>query len=78
MAGLKPIKPGKAIGPDDVAAELWKSRHWNSAEWLTALINKAVKEKETPVDWQRNTTIPIWKRKGNPTGCANYRLIRLL
>ncbi|EYB86393.1 hypothetical protein Y032_0279g1182 [Ancylostoma ceylanicum] len=31
MAALKRMKPGKATGPDDVAAELWKSRHWNSA-----------------------------------------------
>ncbi|EYC40245.1 hypothetical protein Y032_0623g776 [Ancylostoma ceylanicum] len=72
------MEPGKAAGPDDVAAELWKSRHWNSAEWFTAFFNKVVKEKMTPVDWQRSTTIPIWKRKGNPADCANYRPIRLL
>ncbi|EYB87852.1 hypothetical protein Y032_0256g368 [Ancylostoma ceylanicum] len=78
MAALKRMKPGKATGPDDVAAELWKSRHWNSAEWLTAFFNKVVEEKKTPVDWQRSTTIPIWKRKGNPADCANYRPIRLL
>ncbi|EYC21748.1 hypothetical protein Y032_0018g3509 [Ancylostoma ceylanicum] len=66
MAALKGMKPGKATGPDDVAAELWKSRHWNSAEWLTAFFNKVIGDKKTPVDWQRSTTIPIWKRKGNP------------
>ncbi|EYC40925.1 hypothetical protein Y032_0589g370 [Ancylostoma ceylanicum] len=27
MAALKRMKPGKATGPDDVAAELWKSGH---------------------------------------------------
>ncbi|EYB89153.1 hypothetical protein Y032_0235g3182 [Ancylostoma ceylanicum] len=78
MAALKRMKPGKATGPDDVAAELWKSRHWNSAEWLTALFNQLITEKKTPVDWQMSTTIPIWKRKGNPEDCANYRPIRLL
>ncbi|EYC32640.1 hypothetical protein Y032_0002g1011 [Ancylostoma ceylanicum] len=72
------MKPGKATGPDDVAAELWKSRHWNSAQWLTAFFNEIVEEKKTRVDWQRSTTIPIWKRKDNPADCANYRPIRLL
>ncbi|EYB97211.1 hypothetical protein Y032_0142g2301 [Ancylostoma ceylanicum] len=72
------MKPGKATSADDVAAELWKSRHWNLAKWLTAFLNKVVGEKKTPVDWQRSITIPIWKRKGNPADCANYRPIRLL
>ncbi|EYC39142.1 hypothetical protein Y032_0673g1395 [Ancylostoma ceylanicum] len=70
------MKPGEATGSDDVAAELWKSRHWNSAEWLTAFFNKVVEE--TPMNWQRSTTIPIWNRKYNPVGCANYRPIRLM
>ncbi|EYC31611.1 hypothetical protein Y032_0004g2248 [Ancylostoma ceylanicum] len=78
MAAVKRMKPGKALDPDDVAAELWKSRHWNSTEWLTAFFNTVVEEKKTPVDWQSSTTIPIWKRKGNPADCANYRPIRLL
>ncbi|EYB91385.1 hypothetical protein Y032_0206g1963 [Ancylostoma ceylanicum] len=32
MAALKRMKPGEAMGPGDVAAELWNSRHWNSAQ----------------------------------------------
>ncbi|EYB89509.1 hypothetical protein Y032_0231g3015 [Ancylostoma ceylanicum] len=43
-----------------------------------AFFNEVVEEKKTPVDWQRSTTIPIWKRKGNSADCANYRPIRLL
>ncbi|EYC05842.1 hypothetical protein Y032_0080g1395 [Ancylostoma ceylanicum] len=72
------MKPGKATCLDDVAAELWNSRHWNSAEWLKAFFNKVVEEKKTPVDWQRSSTTPIWKRKGNPADYENYRPIRLL
>ncbi|EYC16287.1 hypothetical protein Y032_0034g2906 [Ancylostoma ceylanicum] len=75
IAALERMKLGKATGPDDVAAELWKSRHWNSAQWLTAFFNKVIEEKKTPVDWQRSTLIPIWKRTGNPADCASYRPI---
>ncbi|EYB91800.1 hypothetical protein Y032_0202g1798 [Ancylostoma ceylanicum] len=78
MAALNRMKPGKARCPDDVAAELWMSRHWSSAQWLTAFFNKVVEEKKTPVDWKRSNAISIWKRKGNPADCANYRPIRLL
>ncbi|EYC07565.1 hypothetical protein Y032_0069g289 [Ancylostoma ceylanicum] len=66
------MRPGKATGPDDVAAELWKPRHCNSAEWLTAFFNKVIEENKTHHDWQRSTTIPIRKRKGNPGDRANY------
>ncbi|EYC17891.1 hypothetical protein Y032_0029g1942 [Ancylostoma ceylanicum] len=40
--------------------------------------NKVVEEKKTSVDWQRGTPILIWRKKGNPADCANYRPIRLL
>ncbi|EYC30942.1 hypothetical protein Y032_0004g1863 [Ancylostoma ceylanicum] len=49
MAAPKGMKPDRATGPDDVQAELRKSRHWNIAEWLTAFLNKVVEEKTTPV-----------------------------
>ncbi|VDO85383.1 unnamed protein product [Heligmosomoides polygyrus] len=31
-AALKKMRPGKATGPDDVAADLWKSKYWYPAE----------------------------------------------
>ncbi|VDP07493.1 unnamed protein product [Heligmosomoides polygyrus] len=58
-AALKNMKPGKATGPDDIAADLWKSRYWNPAEWLTKFFNQVVAEKKVPGSWQESTTIPI-------------------
>ena len=78
IEALKRMKPGKAAGPDDIATELWKARSWNPAPWLAELFNRIVEERKTPADWQQSTTVPIWKRKGNPVDCANYRPIRLL
>ncbi|WKY08003.1 hypothetical protein Q1695_007473 [Nippostrongylus brasiliensis] len=72
------MKPGKATGPDDVAAELWKSRHWDSANWLATFFNQIITERKMPTDWQSSTTIPIWKKKGSPADCLTYRPIRLL
>lgn len=75
---LKRTKKGKTAGPDDISAELWKSKCWNPAPWLAKLFNKIIEEHTTPTDWQYSTTVPIWKKKGNPAECSNYRPIRLL
>ncbi|EYC37598.1 hypothetical protein Y032_0777g2280 [Ancylostoma ceylanicum] len=45
QAALNQMKPGKAMGPDDIAVELWKSECWSSAAWLTKFFNRMVMEK---------------------------------
>ncbi|VDO88272.1 unnamed protein product [Heligmosomoides polygyrus] len=77
-AALKKMRPGKATGPDDVAADLWKSMYWNPAEWLAKFLNQIVTEKKVPECRRQSTTIPIWKKKGIPADCFNYCPIRLL
>ncbi|VDP14620.1 unnamed protein product [Heligmosomoides polygyrus] len=72
------MKPGKATGPDDLAADVWKSKLWYPAEWLAEFFNEIVKEKKVPECWHKSVTIPIWKKKGSPADCFNYRPIRLL
>ncbi|XGW01098.1 hypothetical protein V3C99_013785 [Haemonchus contortus] len=78
IAALKKMKSGKATGPDDLAADLWKSKGWNPTEWLTEFFNQVVAEKKVPERWQQSTTIPIWKKKGSPGDCTCFRPIRLL
>ncbi|VDO85129.1 unnamed protein product [Heligmosomoides polygyrus] len=77
-AALRKMKSGKATGPDDLPADLWKSKGWCPADWLTEFFNQVVAEKKAPESWQQSTTIPIWKKKGSPADCASYRPIRLL
>nr|CDJ89585.1 endonuclease-reverse transcriptase HmRTE-e01 [Haemonchus contortus] len=59
ITALKKMKSGKATGPDDVAADLWKSKGWNPAGWLTEFFNQVVAEKKVPESWQQSSTIPI-------------------
>ncbi|VDP41723.1 unnamed protein product [Heligmosomoides polygyrus] len=70
--------PGKATGPDGLPADLWKTKSWYPAVWLAKFFNQAVAEKKAPECWRQITTIPIWKKKGSPADCSNYRPIRLL
>uniref|UniRef100_A0A914WD10 Uncharacterized protein n=1 Tax=Plectus sambesii TaxID=2011161 RepID=A0A914WD10_9BILA len=63
---LRRMKNGKPTGPDDIATELWKSRSWNPATWLTMFFNKIVTEKKAPTNWSCSIMVPIWKKKGSP------------
>ena len=75
---IKQMKSGKATGPDDIASELWKAKSWDPTLWLSEFFNRVIQERRTPSDWQESTTVPIWKKKGSPAECSNYRPIRLL
>ncbi|XGW06744.1 hypothetical protein V3C99_016790, partial [Haemonchus contortus] len=46
ITALTKMKSGKATGPDDLAADLWKSKDWNPAGWLTEFFNQVVAEKK--------------------------------
>ncbi|VDO77234.1 unnamed protein product [Heligmosomoides polygyrus] len=56
---LRKMKSGKATGPDDLSADLWKSKGWCPADWLTEFFNQVVAEKKVPKSWQQST---IWKK----------------
>ncbi|VDP26175.1 unnamed protein product [Heligmosomoides polygyrus] len=77
-AALKKMKPCKATEPDDLEADVWKSKLWHPAEWLAGFFNQVVKEKKVPECRHNSTTIPIWKKKGSPADCSNYCPTRLL
>ncbi|VDP26983.1 unnamed protein product [Heligmosomoides polygyrus] len=47
-AALKKMKPGKATGADDLAADLWKAKSWYPAEGLTMFFNQVVAKKKVP------------------------------
>ncbi|KAI8556243.1 hypothetical protein RHMOL_Rhmol05G0237300 [Rhododendron molle] len=70
---LKRMKPGKALGPDGISIEVWKSLGDLGATWLTKLFNKIIMTRKMPNEWRRSTLVPIYKNKGNIQSCNNYR-----
>jgi hypothetical protein len=75
---INKMKNGKATGPDDIPAEIWKLMGQNGVNILTDLFNGIVGEGKVPDVWLRSVTVPIWKGKGDVAECTNYRPIRLL
>lgn len=74
------MKNAKAPGPDDLPADLWKLKELRgtATAWLTDFFNAVVETGRAPADWSTSITVPIFKNKGDPATCSNYRPIRLL
>ena len=75
---LKRMSNGKAVGPDNIPIEVWKSLGDRGIGWLTKLFNEIMRTKKMPDEWRRSTLIPIYKNKGDIQDCANYRGIKLM
>ncbi|KAH1202990.1 RNA-directed DNA polymerase from mobile element jockey [Glycine max] len=69
---------GKAVRPDNIPIEVWKTLGDRGLEWLTKLFNEIMRSKRMPEEWRRSTLVPIYKNKGDIQNCANYRGIKLL
>ncbi|KAH1211080.1 LINE-1 retrotransposable element ORF2 protein [Glycine max] len=75
---LTRISNGKAVGPDNIPIEVWKTLGDRGLEWLTKLFNEIMRSKRMPEEWRRSTLVPIYKNKGDIQNCANYRGIKLM
>lgn len=71
MEAVKQLKWNKAVGVDEMQADLIKAGKVFLAEPLTALLNK-VFQSGYPKCWTVGLITPIFK-KGNPFDCGNYR-----
>ncbi|KAH1250174.1 LINE-1 retrotransposable element ORF2 protein [Glycine max] len=75
---LKRMSNGKAVGPDNIPIEVWKTLGDRGLGWLTELFNEIMRSKRMPEEWRRSTLVPIYKNKGDIQNCANYRGIKLM
>ena len=75
---LRKMKSGKAVGPDSIPVEVWKSLGEDGVAWLTDFFNVIFKTAKMPQEWRYSTIIPLYKNKGDAQNCNNYRGIKLL
>jgi hypothetical protein len=71
LEAIKKLKRNKAVGVDDMQADLIISGKIFLAEPLTALFDK-VFHSNYPKAWTVGLITPIFK-KGDPLECCNYR-----
>ena len=72
------MKNGKARGPDEIPAEVWKSLGEKGIDLLWDLMQKIYQEEKLPNEWRDSVIVPIYKEKGDIQDCGNYRGIKLM
>ncbi|VDP71407.1 unnamed protein product [Schistosoma curassoni] len=75
--GIRRMKSGKEVGPDNIPTEALKSDKEATASMLYTLFRKIWEEEHVPTDWRERHFIKIPKRR-DPSKCENYRGITLL
>jgi hypothetical protein len=61
---LKRMKGGKAMGPDGIPIEVWRTLGDVAIVWLTKLFNIIFHSNKMPDEWRRSILVPIFKNKG--------------
>jgi hypothetical protein len=76
---VRKMRSGKAVGPDDIPAEYFKTLVINTSAvgTLTDFINCCWERKTVPSDWH-DTFVSAIHKKGPTDECSNYRPISLL
>jgi hypothetical protein len=75
---LKRMKGGKAMGPDGIFIEVWRSLGDVAIVCLTKLFNLIFLSNKMPDEWRWSILVPIFKNKGNVQSCTNYQGIKLM
>jgi hypothetical protein len=71
------MKGGKALDPDGVPIEVWRSLKDVAIVWLTKLFNHIFRSNKMPKEWRKSILV-IFKNKGDIQSCTNYRGIKLM
>ena len=74
---LKVMKSGRGAGPSGVTSDLFKMAGETALQELVKIFN-GILDGNAPEEWKRSITVPLYKGKGDPLQCGNYRGLRLL
>ena len=75
---IKLTKDNKAPGPDEIPVETIKAGGIPLMLLLLDLMNLAWRTGTVPEEWNKSIIYPIFKNKGDPLDCKNYRGISLM
>ena len=75
---IKVMKPGKAVGPYEVCAEMISVSGEVGISVMVELCQRVLDRKGMPDEWQTSVLVPIFKEKGDVKNCNTYRGAKLL
>ena len=75
---VRQLKNGKAPGLCGITAEMLKASGNPGIQWLTGVIKQVWQSGLIPSDWKKGIILSIYKGKGSPKDCRNFRGVTLL
>jgi len=66
------MKVGKAVGPDNIPVEVWKSLGEEGLKWLMNLFNVIFESATMRQEWIHSILLPLYKSKRDTQDCNNY------
>ena len=63
---LNGMKLGKAMGPDGIPVDVWKSLGEEGVDMLLDLLQKIFEQEKMPEQWRDSVIVPIFKENGHP------------
>ena len=78
VQAMRSTKSNKAVGPDSIPIEVWKSLGEDGIDIVWDLMRKIYHQEKMPSQWRKSSIIPIYKGKGDIQDCSNYRGIKLI
>ena len=70
---VRKLKNSKAPGLCGITAEMLKASGNPGIQWLTGVIKQVWQSGLIPSGWKKGIILPIYKGKGSPKDCRNYR-----
>ncbi len=64
---LRRMKGGKAVGPDKIPVEAWRSLGEMAVGWLTRQFNRILEGERMPGEWRKSVLVPVFKYKAAAT-----------
>lgn len=77
MAAIREMKEGKAVGVDEIPAEMLKNLGERAQQEIYEICKEMYEKGEWPDDFTRTNIIPLPK-KNNAVKCSDYRTISLI
>ena len=75
---IERIKKGKGAGCSGLRIDLIKHLGESGVDMMLAILKRVLEEEQMLEEWKKSQIVPIYKQKGNPPECGNFRGIKLL
>ena len=75
---VESTKKGKAAGCSGLPIDLIKHLGESGVDMMHEIPKRVWEEEQMPEEWKKGEIVPIYKQKGDPLECGNFRGIKLL